>query len=175
MWHPIKHFITITKHRHIVIRLCFKTGIGRQGLLHDLSKYSWTEFKIGMKYFQGDHSPNSEERKKLGYSTAWLHHSGRNKHHFEYWVDHDPDKDSFVPIKMPIRYVKEMLCDRIAATKVYMKKNYIPQGVLNYHIGHRDGLVMHPQTRVLLESWIQLLVDKGEKEALKIIKQTREY
>lgn len=173
--HPIKHFLTITRHRHIVMRLCFKAGIGLQGLKHDLSKYSWCEFRIGMKYYQGDHSPNAREKEIYGYSSAWLHHKGRNKHHFEYWVDHDPEKMTYVPIKMPIRYVKEMFCDRIAATKVYMKKNYNPKGILDYHNRHKDKYVMHTETEALLVSWINLLIDKGEKAAFKIIRTVKEY
>lgn len=83
----IKHFITITRHRHKVMRLCFKVGLYKQGLLHDLSKYTPSEFIPGVKYFQGNRSPQAKERELFGYSAAWLHHKGRNKHHFEYWVD----------------------------------------------------------------------------------------
>ena len=89
MIHPIKHFVTITKHRHLVIKHCFKAGVFWQGLRHDLSKYSFTEFIPGMKYYAGTHSPNETERAKFGYSLAWIHHKGRNKHHFEYWTDYN--------------------------------------------------------------------------------------
>lgn len=88
--HPIKHFKTITKHRHAVIRNCFKAGIPLQGLRHDLSKYLPSEFIPGAKFYQGTRSPNEAEREKYGYSAAWLHHKGRNKHHFEYWTDYNP-------------------------------------------------------------------------------------
>ena len=80
-----KHFCTITRHRHQVIRNCYHAGILWQGLRHDLSKYSPTEFIPGAKYYQGNRSPNAEEREVNGYSVAWMHHQGRNKHHFEYW------------------------------------------------------------------------------------------
>ena len=175
MWHPIKHFITITNHRHKVMKLCFKAGIGFQGLFHDLSKYSWTEFKIGAKYFQGNLSPNAIERQIYGYSTAWLHHKGRNKHHFEYWIDHNPITDTYDAYKMPLKYVKEMFCDRIAATKVYMGKNYKPQGLKAYHERQRDHYVLHNETATLLESWIDMLIEKGEKETLKYVKGVKEY
>ena len=81
--HPIRHFRTITRHRHKVIANCFRAGIGWQGLFHDLSKYSPTEFWPGARYYQGTRSPNEIEREKYGYSPAWLHHKGRNRHHFE--------------------------------------------------------------------------------------------
>ena len=67
----IKHFITITKHRHEVIRNCKKAGILWQGLFHDLSKYTPSEFCLGAKYYQGDKSPNVGERADKGYSDAY--------------------------------------------------------------------------------------------------------
>ena len=65
-----KHFCTITRHRHQVIRYFYHAGILWQGLRHDLSKYSPTEFIPGAKYYQGDRSPNAEEREVNGYSAA---------------------------------------------------------------------------------------------------------
>ena len=38
------HLSTITRHRHKVIAHCARAGILWQGLRHDLSKYSPTEF-----------------------------------------------------------------------------------------------------------------------------------
>ena len=81
------HLKTITRHRHAVFIHCCKAGIPIRGLLHDLSKYSPDEFISGAKYYKGTRSPNEEERAIYGYSKAWLHHKGRNKHHFEYWSD----------------------------------------------------------------------------------------
>ena len=71
-----KHFKTITRHRWIVRRLCFKVGLYWQGLTHDLSKYSPTEFRVGAKYCTGTRSPNAVERELFGYSEAWMHHRG---------------------------------------------------------------------------------------------------
>ena len=82
----IKHFCTITRHRLLVCKHCFKLGLYWQGLTHDLSKYSPEEFWTGVRYYQGDRSPNAAEREVIGFSKAWLHHKGRNKHHFEYWI-----------------------------------------------------------------------------------------
>lgn len=106
------HFKTITKHKILVGKLCFKVHLYKQGLLHDLSKYTPTEFITGIKYYKGTYSPNSAERNEIGYSTAWLHHKGRNKHHWEYWVDFT--RKGQVPAKMPYNYVLEMFCDRVA-------------------------------------------------------------
>lgn len=170
-----KHFKTITRHKIQVMKGCFKVGLYKQGLMHDLSKYSPSEFWVGVKYYQGNRSPNNAEREAIGYSSAWLHHKGRNKHHYEYWIDHNPKTDSYEAYKMPIKYVKESFCDRVAATKIYMKKNYTNQGVMDYYIRHRDHYIIHPETAVLLESWITLLIEKGEKETFKHIRKVKNY
>ena len=114
MAHPIKHFRTITRHRHKVIANCARAGILRQGLIHDLSKYSPTEFIPGAKYFQGTRSPNEKERELYGYSQAWLHHKGRNRHHYEYWNDYNPK----VPSKQEIKNTLE----DTGYTKIHLEK-----------------------------------------------------
>ena len=104
--HIKEHFQTITYHRRLVRQGCFRVGLYWQGLTHDLSKYSLTEFLVGAKYFQGDCSPNNAEKEKKGYSSSWLHHKGRNKHHFEYWIDYSmPGSEGplLIGMKMPLR------------------------------------------------------------------------
>lgn len=173
MIHPIKHFITITKHRHLVIKLGTKCGIFWQVLFHDLSKYSFIEFKTGAKYYQGSASPNSKEIELFGYSKAWLHHKGRNKHHFEYWTSYDKNTSQLVALEMPLCYVKEMFCDRIAATKIYQKKQYKPEAVLNYYLSKGEDKFLHKNTATLLESWMHMLIEMGEKETLQEIKKIK--
>ena len=90
------------------MKYCFKVGLYKQGFLHDLSKYSPTEFMVGAKYYQGTRSPNNAEREATGVSTSWLHHKGRNKHHFEYWVDYNMKSHKNEPVEMPYNYVAEM-------------------------------------------------------------------
>lgn len=166
-----KHFCTITKHRHLVMRHCFRAGIFRQGLMHDLSKYSPTEFGSGIKYYQGYRSPNDKEREVLGYSVAWIHHKGRNRHHFEYWTDYNTKTHQIEPVRMPVRYVKEMFCDRVAASKIYMGKDYTDQASLDYYNKGRHKAFMHPDTADLLESWLVYLAEHGEKETFAMIRR----
>ena len=168
--HPIKHFITITRHRHRVIAHCFCAGIGWQGLFHDLSKYSPREFFPGAKYYIGTRSPNEGEREKNGYSLAWMHHKGRNRHHFEYWVDVDPVTKRYEPVKMPLRYVIEMFCDRVAASKIYQGENYKDSHPLDYFMRGKDRRSIHPETSDLLEGLLRMLSEKGEKETFRYIK-----
>ncbi|MGM9972917.1 MAG: DUF5662 family protein [Clostridiaceae bacterium] len=166
----IKHFLTITKHRHKVMEHCFKAGIPIRGLLHDLSKYSLTEFIPGARFYQGFRSPNDAERECLGYSTAWMHHKGRNKHHFEYWTDINKKTHRYEPVEMPLKYVKEMFCDRLAASKIYKGKEYNNRGPLQYWRSSRAKDRMHPRTGELLEGWLIMLAERGEDETFRYIK-----
>lgn len=171
--HPIQHFKTITKHRHAVIIHCFKAGIGFQGLFHDLSKYTPTEFIPGAIYYQGTRSPNEGEREDIGYSKAWMHHKGRNKHHFEYWTDYEHTSKQFVGMPMPDKYVIEMFCDRVAASKIYQGKNYTDRSALEYfELGrYRRGALIHEETSRKLEILLKMLAEKGESETFKYLRK----
>lgn len=171
MGHPFKHFCTITHHRHLVVFYCFRTGVGFGGLFHDLSKYSAKEFLPGARYYQGKRSPTEAERETEGFSAAWMHHKGRNRHHFEYWVDLNVQTRRYEPVRMPIRYVKEMFCDRIAASRVYQGKNYTSAFPLQYFLSGNARKRMHPDTANLLEGWLRMLAEKGEKETFKRLKK----
>ena len=122
--HLFDHLHTVNTHRRLVRHYCWKLGLVWQGLTHDLSKYSPTEFIPGCIYYQGDHSPNEAEREARGYTSAWLHHKGRNKHHLEYWIDYSTTKAGLTGMKIPLRYVCEMVCDRVAASQIYLGSKY---------------------------------------------------
>ncbi|MBE6781109.1 MAG: catalase [Ruminococcaceae bacterium] len=175
MLHPIKHFLTISKHRNTVICHCFKAGIPLRGLLHDLSKYSPNEFFAGVKYYQGYRSPNEIQRELFGYSSAWLHHKGRNRHHFEYWNDVNPLTKRYEPVKMPVKYLKEMFCDRVAASKIYQGKNYTDSHPLDYFKRGRAADYMHKDTAETLEKWLIMLKEEGEKATFEHIKNLKDY
>ena len=175
-----KHFCTINHHKILVMRGCFQVGLIRQGLLHDLSKYSPTEFIVGCKYYQGNMSPNNAEREAVGYSSAWLHHKGRNKHHYEYWIDYGiPDKEGphkgehkgLCGMKMPVNYVVEMYIDRVAASKNYQKEKYRDDSALAYYMNGRQFHVLHDDTRALLELLLEMLAIKGEKVTNRFIRE----
>lgn len=166
----LKHFITITKHKILVMKGCFRLGLYKQGLLHDMSKYLPTEFLVGCKYFQGVRSPNNAEREVKGYSEAWLHHKGRNKHHFEFWVDYSLDGRGMVPVEMPVRYVAEMFVDRVSASKVYLKDKYNQKEPLKYFQKGKGHYGMHENTSKLLEKFLEKLANDGETATFKYIK-----
>ena len=176
----VKHFCTITRHRLLVCKHCFKIGLYWQGLTHDLSKYSPEEFWTGVRYYQGDRSPNAAEREAIGYSSAWLHHKGRNKHHLEYWIDYGiPDKKGphkgehkgLCGMKMPVNYVVEMFLDRIAASKVYRGTAYTDRDPLDYFLGGKGQYLMHEETEALLEKLLIMLAKQGEEKTFLYIRQ----
>ena len=171
--HPWKHFCTITRHRHQVIRHCRRAGILWQGLRHDLSKYSPTEFIPGARYYLGTRSPNEGERQDKGYSLAWIHHKGRNRHHFEYWTDYSVKTRRLEPVEMPLNYVKEMFCDRVAAGKIYQGKNYTENNPIDYFMKGNARNMMHPATSALLEGWLRMLREEGEKKTFAYIRRLK--
>lgn len=170
--HPWLHFKTITRHKLMVMKYCFRIGLYKQGLLHDLSKYSPTEFLVGCKYYQGDRSPNNAEREDKGVSLAWLHHKGRNRHHFEHWVDYSLDSDHVIMgARMPRKYVAEMVMDRISASRNYLGDAYTDSEPLKYYMKSKDKLwFIHPETNRELEALLRILNDHGEEKTLRYIK-----
>lgn len=168
----IKHLKTINHHKWLVLKYCFRAGLYKQGLLHDLSKYSLVEFSVGARYYQGNRSPNNAEREIKGYSLAWLHHKGRNKHHLEYWIDYSLNEGAHMAgMKMPVKYVVEMFCDRIAASRNYNKEKYTNGAPLVYFEASKEHYLIHEDTKRLLEKLLVMLKDKGEDEVFKYIRQ----
>lgn len=171
-WH---HFATITRHRHRVVAHCFRAGILWRGLMHDLSKYSPTEFWEGARFWQGNRSPNEKAREEWGHSKAWLHHKGRNRHHFEYWKDYNMKTHLEQPVKMPFVFVLEMFCDRVAASKIYRGDRYTDRHPLEYFLRAKPHRVIDPETSDLLESWLVMLAEKGEKETFRTLRALRKH
>ena len=173
-----KHFLTISKHIRLVRKLCFKCGFYKRGLLHDLSKFSPTEFKSSAKYFQGDKSPIDAEKIKLGYSLAWQHHKGHNPHHWEYWIDNLGTRKN-TPIKIPYEYVVEMICDWISAGIVYSGNkvdfnkpysepwDYYSKGINNY--------IFHPETQQLIERFLKRIKLFGVNDFCSHVRKNRNF
>ena len=153
------HLRTVMKHRRMVRKLCFKCGLYWQGLTHDLSKYSITEFWRGVKHYTGTSSPHIGERKVSGYSAAWIHHHNCNKHHAEYWWDIKNGQAS--PIDIPYKYYVEMICDRVAASMIYLGDKYNDQAPYNYLKTHMDENRLHPSTKACLETDLLFIAECG--------------
>ena len=166
------HFHVIMHHKWEVLKGCFRVGLYWQGIVHDLSKFSPTEFSGGMHYFQGTRSPNARERELFGYSPAWLHHKGRNRHHFEYWTDVSEDfTKCLAGKKMPPRYLAEMVMDRIAASKTYKGKDYTDWTAYEYLMMGRDRESMHPETYAELKKILTILGEHGEAVMFRYVRR----
>lgn len=168
-----KHFMTISYHRYLVMTGCFKVGLYKQGLFHDLSKYSPAEFLVGARYYQGDRSPNNAEREAIGYSTSWLHHKGRNKHHFEYWIDFN-SKDipgGMAAVPMPDNYIIEMFMDRVAACKVYHGDHFTTEDPMLYYESRNERILLHEKTKKKLEFLLRMYAEKGEDVTFRYIRK----
>lgn len=155
-----KHFKTVHKHRKIVRQECRAVGIGYLGWKHDLSKFSPAEFISSARYFQGDKSPIEAEKRAVGYSKAWLHHKGHNPHHWEYWTDFGA-LGVVVANKIPFEYVLEMVCDYIAAGKVYSQEEWTQASPLAYFNKTQSERHYHPATEKCLVRLLQLINDEG--------------
>lgn len=159
----VGHFMVITRHKWVVFKLCCKVGQPWRGLVHDLSKYSPTEFWEGVKYFNGKHSPITDAKKDKGYSQAWLHHKGRNKHHTDYWVDLSaPDKTPIIPYP----YVAEMLCDKLAAGLIYKGKEWTKGYELEYWVNERDKTLVNDQVEALITEFLMQVSKDGIDKVL---------
>ena len=169
-----KHFITITRHIHYVRKFCFKCGYYKRGLLHDLSKFSPTEFFASARNFQGNRSPIDAEKERYGYSLAWQHHKGHNPHHWEYWIDNIGTHEN-TPIKIPYEYVVEMICDWLGAGIVYsnIKVDYNKpySEPLEYYNAHKKERIFHEETQCLIEYFLHVIANLGINEFCKRAKK----
>ena len=166
-----QHFKTITHHKWLVFVGCFRVGLYWQGITHDLSKYSPTEFRAGATYYQGNRSPNTAEREAKGYSEAWMHHKGRNRHHYEYWTDISRATGNYESVEMPRKYLVEMVMDRRAACMVYQGDKYQDGSALAYFERGIERDRMHPNTRQQLRYILTMLRDAGEEATFRYLRE----
>jgi len=138
-----KHLCIITKHKIEVCKTCFAAGLYWQGIVHDLSKYSLSEFIEYAQYYNGEISPVDKAKQEKGYCNAWMHHKGRNPHHYEYWIDNLDGGG--VPLLMPYKYAMEMVCDYIGAGKVYNKEKWSIAEPLIYWENKKKTAKIHPK------------------------------
>ena len=166
----IKHFKLITHHKWVVFKLCCKIGEPWRGLVHDLSKYSPTEFWESANYYVGNHTPITEAKRTKGYSKAWLHHKGRNKHHTEYWVDYTAPE--VTPV-IPYPYAAEMICDKLATSIIYQGKKWTKEYELAYWEKEKERVEVNPKIANFITAVMTEVAKQGIDKTLtkKNIKQ----
>ena len=162
----IKHIKLVSKHRWLVFKYATKAGIPWRGFVHDLSKFSPTEFFESVKYYNGSKSPILVSREKNGYSKAWIHHKNRNKHHFEYWED--VSKTERIGVFLPYKYIVEAACDKIAAGMVYNGKDWNQTEPYEYwsKIEKNTPVVKHPATIEFMNQVLKKIADDGLNQGL---------
>lgn len=165
----IGHIKTIRRHKRLVRKHCFACGLYWQGLIHDLSKYSFAELVPSIRYYQGYRSPYTYQKEIMQYSDGWLHHKGRNKHHYEYW--YDTRNHVYQPIDMPLCYIIESVCDRLAACKNYEKERYTNQSAYAYFHRSNDAQNMTAYTSQKFYEYLSCIKDDGEQKAFAKMKQ----
>ena len=164
-----KHFKKVCTHKYWVFNYCLKAGIHIQGLFHDLSKFSPTEFFESVKYYQGTSSPIDAAKKVNGYSEAWMHHKGRNKHHYEYWQDNFDNGG--IALEMPMKYKKEMICDYIGAGRAYFGKAFtIEKEYEWWQVKKAKPIAMHKKDIAFLDKFFEMCMCWGEATAFEWLK-----
>ena len=161
-----KHLKTVVTHKVYVTRYCFKAGLYAQGLLHDLSKFSPVEFFESIKYYQGTSSPIDAAKKAKGWSAAWLHHKGRNRHHYEYWQDYFDQGTKH--LEMPFKYALEMVCDYLGAGHAYSGKDFTLQGELKWWENKKKNpIAMHENTFNFVDEMMKILAKENSLDVLR--------
>lgn len=151
-WHKcLGHWKTIRTHRKWVKYYCRLAGIRWRGWKHDLSKYSPTEFFESARYWTGTSSPINEAKKVQGYSRAWLHHRGRNSHHWAYWADNF--SEGMTVHLMPMNDFVEMVCDFLGAGRAYSGDMFSYSSERAWWLKERDRdcKAMHPANKQMLD------------------------
>ena len=161
-----EHFKLITTHKTYVFKNCLKAGLVWRGIKHDMSKYSPTEFFESVKYFTGTDSPINLCKKENGWSKAWLHHKGRNSHHYEYWQDNFDNGGT--PLQMPFKDALELVCDYIAAGQAYQKDEFSYTGELKWwKAKSKNKIAMHPQTKRFVDIMLKTMADEESNDCLR--------
>ena len=146
MTHYLKYAAYVIRHCWYVRKMCWKNGLYWQGLVHDLSKWRPSEFIPYARYFYGNY-PKDAER---DFDVAWLLHQNRNPHHWQFWVLQE-DSGGEKVLKMPEKYVKEMICDwwgaSVATGNGGNSKDWYGQV--------KEHTKLHPETRAYFEKAIQ--------------------
>lgn len=159
----IKHITLVTKHKWYVFTYCTKLGMPFRGLKHDISKFMPIEFWESVKYYHGAKSPIQVCKEKNGYSKAWLHHKGRNKHHFEYWYDFNTlDKTPVIPYK----YTVELICDTLAAGMAYQGKSWKTSSQIEYFEKRKDLEYINENIKQVIREVYKQVDEEGIKKTI---------
>lgn len=152
----------IVIHKFWVAYYCFQLGLYWQGITYDLSKFSLTEIKGALKYWNDFKSSLAYEKELNGYSETFLHHRGHNPHHYEYWI-HSLDEGG-VAAEMPRKYALELICDYLAACRTYRGN---PKEEYKWWEEHSPKMKIHRRTKQYLNRIFLNFSHNSLKQAVK--------
>lgn len=164
------HLKTILIHKWYVLLACWSCGLYWEGIVHDLSKLSPTEFLELGKYYTVGRSPIVRARQENGVSKAWLHHMGHNKHHWQYWVDFLPNSNIGVPMTMDNISVLELICDWVGAGKAYEKERWTEERLTQYWEQHHNEFCISKETEDKILFHLNIIKTLGFKTWACIVK-----
>ncbi len=169
-----KHLWVVVKHKYNVLKYASKLGIFWTGLVHDLTKFTPTEFNRSVKYFDGRRSPTIIERSACdNFSYICVAHTGRNKHHWQYWVDYT--RSDVIVNRIPFKHSLEYVADVLSASKVYNPKDFTYMVAYNYFKEHSKTYLMHPATKEFILWCIKEINDFGFKAVKKKVTKTKYF
>jgi len=171
----------VLRHKLFVFQECRTYGASLwQALVHDLSKFSPSEWGPYVEYFYGGPHPKASEigvyeRQNYGlgrsaeaveerFNTAWLHHQHVNPHHWQHWVLRNDD-GTLLALEMPGKFVREMVADWAGAGRaIHGKRDLLP-----WYMANREKMALHPATR----RWVEDMI--GVPEGLRMFRSPKEY
>ena len=157
------HFKYTIIHKYFVFLECCKRGIVWRGIMHDMSKFSPSEFGAYANYFfnpDGTRKTNPEtgdSNQVEAFKRAWCYHAHYNDHHPSYWISipHNSQtslvgSNNYVVLLPNISAIKEMISDMIGASAA--QGNVDPkQGAMRYYLNNKNQVILHPSARQILE------------------------
>jgi len=167
-----KYFKYVLRHKWFVFLECCKVGLLWRGLIHDLSKLRLSEFIPYARYFYGNYPEyiNADSRAPRGlfkqdiehrFDKAWLFHIHRNPHHWQFWLLQEDD-GPLKNIPVPIKYLKEMLCDWHGAGRAITGKSNTKE----WYIQNKKNINLNRINRKWIEKKLGIKTKTAPEPAL---------
>jgi hypothetical protein len=134
----LKHLQTLLRHKWFVFLEACRLKVPFLGAIHDLSKFTPAEFGPYARYFHGERTP----RVRQEFDQACNLHRPRNRHHWQFW-GHAYADGTTVAVRMPDRYMREMLADWRGAGRAYGNPD-----TLGWYMHEQGNIVLHADTRL---------------------------
>lgn len=126
---------------------------------HDVSKDDPEEYNAYDNYFYGGQRTKEIEEE---FNKAWLRHIHHNPHHWQYWVlINDEPGEGTIVLRIPYRYVIEMICDWWAFS--WRSGNLYE--IFDWYDAHKDYMKLHEDSRDLVEEILGQIKAKLDEHA----------